>query len=114
MLEQMEYGGLDEVVTSKARLIADLNRLEQEVAATKHEIGMDVTSIPPGQRELLHCLEDQARELITRVSEVDSRNRQLLEQFRSQTVENWLVNQQQLHLHRLYQKGPRRHRFREH
>jgi hypothetical protein len=103
MLEQLEYSGLDEIITSREKVIGEIKALECELADLKQEIGAAASIIPPSQRELLQGLEREAASLIARVAEVDRRNRLLLDQLRSQTLESWLVIQQQQRLHDAYQ-----------
>jgi hypothetical protein len=105
ILQQLETAELDEVVQSKQRLVENIGRLEKETAEVKAGIGSELLMIPKAQRELLAKMESEAAALIARISEVDERNRLLLKEVRSQTLETWLVTRQEHRLHTAYQQS---------
>ena len=101
-LETRKAESLEEVVTQKEAIVAELSRLSESLTQ-KLKSGTTILARATFQeRQALAFLKTEGVQLLHQIQRIDSNNRLRLEEFKTQSVESSHQLHQELRVHRAY------------
>ena len=102
ILETRKVESLQEVVTQKEAIVAELSRLSESLTQKLKSGATILARATFQERQALAFLKTEGVQLLHQIQRIDSNNRLRLEEFKTQSVESSHQLHQELRVHRAY------------